>query len=307
MFLVEVDEFNIKINDLVYPIQRFFDGEILLFDNDFVIDDVTYHLYLKYDLKKMFFECEMRVVDADDDAVGYLVDIDSFVKSFSLFDYFRNYLTVNDLNVIKGYVDSIKDYVSSVRGDISSAKGDVIEEISEVRGMISSVRGDINSAKGIVIGEISEVQGMIGSVRGDINSAKGIVIEEISEVQGMIGSVKSDISSARSDVIEEIGEILNFVRDDIKKLGNKIDVVELFSLPQKIQESINKMLSLKSLNGSNGSKFKDGEKLQVQGYDGDWEVISSFPMLNSDSNLIILYYVKQDDKFMIVPAPLIKV
>ena len=282
MFLVEVDEFNIKINDLVYPIQRFFDGEILLFDNDFVIDDVTYHLYLKYDLKKMFFECEMRVVDADDDAVGYLVDIDSFVKSFSLFDYFRNYLTVNDLNVIKGYVDSIKDYVSSVRGDISSAKGDVIEEISEVRGMISSVRGDINSAK-------------------------GIVIEEISEVQGMIGSVKSDISSARSDVIEEIGEILNFVRDDIKKLGNKIDVVELFSLPQKIQESINKMLSLKSLNGSNGSKFKDGEKLQVQGYDGDWEVISSFPMLNSDSNLIILYYVKQDDKFMIVPAPLIKV
>ena len=186
------------------------------------------------------------------------------------------------MNVIKGYVDSIKDYVSSVRGDISSAKGDVIEEISEVRGMISSVRGDINSAK-------------------------GIVIEEISEVQGMIGSVKSDISSARSDVIEEIGEILNFVRDDIKKLGNKIDVVELFSLPQKIQESINKMLSLKSLNGSNGSKFKDGEKLQVQGYDGDWEVISSFPMLNSDSNLIILYYVKQDDKFMIVPAPLIKV
>jgi len=79
-------------------------------------------------------------------------------------------------------------------------------------------------------------------------------------------------------------------------MNNALDVSNL------LDEKLSNILAMVSLNGSNGAKFKDGDKVLVKGYIGDWEVLSSHIILTADNTNTIVYQVKQNDRIMLVPA-----
>ena len=69
-----------------------------------------------------------------------------------------------------------------------------------------------------------------------------------------------------------------------------------------LDEKLSNVLAMVSLNGSNGAKFKDGDKVLVKGYIGDWEVLSSHIILTAENTNTVVYQVKQDKRVMLVPA-----
>ena len=82
-------------------------------------------------------------------------------------------------------------------------------------------------------------------------------------------------------------------------MNNALDVSNL------LDEKLSNILAMVSLNGSNGAKFKDGDKVLVKGYIGDWQVLSSHIILTAENTNTIVYQVKQGNRIMLVPASLV--
>jgi len=59
---------------------------------------------------------------------------------------------------------------------------------------------------------------------------------------------------------------------------------------------------MQSLNGSNGARFKDGEKVKVEGYFEFWEVLGSYLVLTDENVMTVIYQLKCDDRIVLVPA-----
>jgi len=82
--------------------------------------------------------------------------------------------------------------------------------------------------------------------------------------------------------------------------------MDIVTLSEKLDEKLTQIFGLHSLDGSNGSKFKDGSIVKIKGYDGDWKVEGSYPMLNSDGVTIIVYKVVQDGRVLLAPSPFVE-
>jgi len=100
--------------------------------------------------------------------------------------------------------------------------------------------------------------------------------------------------------------MLDVISSTLDDICSKVDVLNVFDISNKIDEKLSQLFSMNSLNGSNGSKFKDGSNVTVKGYDGNWVVEGSYPMLNGDNVTIIVYKLTQDDKVLLAPAPYVE-
>jgi len=105
---------------------------------------------------------------------------------------------------------------------------------------------------------------------------------------------------------DDLNSLKDF-RDLLFDLNKKFSVFDVLDISKMIDDKLTQIFNLKSLNGSNGSKFKDGSIVKIKGYDGDWRVEGSYPMLNSDGVTIIVYKVVQDGRVLLAPSPFVGV
>jgi len=247
---IQIDTQNIKFNDLVLPIQKYFDGKNIFIDENFSIGDKEYHIYFNYGLDSLLVDIQISLLNVDDDAVGYFLNMSKFLEKFSFFDYFKKYVYLDDLN-------SIKDYIGSIESNISFSKGDIVGKINEVEGLINVSKSDIID---------------------------------------ILNDLKVDV-----DVDVDLTPILN----KLNEIEIKFDFTKVIELPTILEQKVSKYLGMQSLNGSNGSKFADGSVVNVKGYQGNWIVEGSYPMLNQDSVSIVVYKLVQDGKILLAPAPFV--
>ena len=97
------------------------------------------------------------------------------------------------------------------------------------------------------------------------------------------------------------------VENSLNNISQKVDVLNIVDISNKIDEKLSQIFNLQSLNGSNGSKFKDGEEVTLKGYTGNWSVGGSYSLLNNDGVTIIIYKLIQGDRVVLAPAPFVGV
>jgi hypothetical protein len=84
---------------------------------------------------------------------------------------------------------------------------------------------------------------------------------------------------------------------NFNSLGKKFN-----SFSSGLYDKLTGVLNMQSLNGSNGSKFKDGEKVKIEGYFDFWEVLGSYLVLTDDNVVTVVYQLKCDDRIVLAPA-----
>ena len=119
----------------------------------------------------------------------------------------------------------------------------------------------------------------------------------LSAVSSMENSFLHNVENKIDTSSENLTTLIKNQEIDLSPVENKID-----KLPQAIQDFFTLNITDLSLNGSNGAKFVDGEKVVVDGYSGIWEVKGSFQVLVDENNLTISYLLEKDNKKMIVPS-----
>ena len=124
---------------------------------------------------------------------------------------------------------------------------------------------------------------------------------DLSPVETEIQNVSQKLDNLK------VGVDLSSVEDSLNVISQKVDVLNVLDISNKIDEKLSQIFNLQSLNGSNGSKFKDGSETTVKGYSGTWKVEGSYPMLNSEGITIIVYKLLQDDRVLLAPAPFVGV
>ena len=144
------------------------------------------------------------------------------------------------------------------------------------------------------------------------------ILKEISNLGDSINSIENVLQNFNCDVdLSSIESGLNSISQKVDSidlsslnsiLGNisqKVDVLNVLDISNMIDEKLSQLFNLKSLNGSNGSKFKDGSIVKVKGYDGDWKVDGSYHMLNNDGVTIVVYKLVQGDRVLLAPSPFV--
>jgi len=115
--------------------------------------------------------------------------------------------------------------------------------------------------------------------------------------------VVNKINSLESSINKDFTDVNNY----LKQISSKFDLLKVLDISKMIDDKLTQIFNLHSLNGSNGSKFKDGSIVKIKGYDGDWKVEGSYPLLNSDGVTIIVYKVVQDGRVLLAPSPFVGV
>ena len=247
---------------------------------DYVIfEDNYFPVCLYYDNEVLHFD---KKVSLGDDVYHLVIHIDVRNKNFY---YFISKVVKDDevlpdfnLRVYAGEFIKYKlgfDIFDSVFSSIS----DIVDSIGDIQSSVGSLEGDIASLSG-------EIDGIKGSISGVNNS-----------ISGCCDSIESKLESINCNID------LSSVEDKIVEISKKVDVLNVMDITNMIDEKLGQLFSLNSLNGSNGSKYKDGEMVKVKGYDGEWKVEGSYPLLNNDSVTIIIYKLVQDDKVLLAPSP----
>ena len=135
-------------------------------------------------------------------------------------------------------------------------------------------------------------------IGGDIKLTIDNILNNVQEVSSDVSDVKKYFNS--------VNDSIDGVKLGLDEVSSKINILDVFHISSKIDEKLSQIFSVKSLNGSNGSKFKDGDRVTVKGYDGLWVVDGSYHMLNADNITIVVYKLSQADKLMLVPAPFVE-
>ena len=245
----------------------------IVLGSDFIFIDGNYFPIVPYYKNKILDFDEEISIDDDVYRVKLYFDFNDYV--------FKTFLALKDgddyLSVSGGFKFYAYDFVIS--RDLYPF-GEILDVYEDINDSIEAIEDIIVSAKG-------SLEGSIGSVRGSI-------LGEINFVKGSINSAKDAILNKCEDINVDFSPI----EDKLSNLDKKCDLFSVLDISNMIDEKLSQIFNLKSLNGSNGSKFKDGSIVKVKGYDGDWKVDGSYPLLNSDGVTIIVYKVVQDDRVL---------
>ena len=243
------------------------------------------------------------------------------VNVLDLLEYFKIYnpqLMMYDLvqNVknVDSAVLSVNDNISSIHTHIDGNYSNISSVLNEMSSKVNSIDGYINSALpsylnvplDVINASVDEIKNNVIGIGMTIddnvvnkldqlnyNVDLSPVTEKLNEIDSKLDSVDCDID-------------LSSVTSKLDDICSKVDVLNVFDISNKIDEKLSQLFSMNSLNGSNGSKFKDGSNVTVKGYDGNWVVEGSYPMLNGDNVTIIVYKLTQDDKVLLAPAPYVE-
>ena len=154
-----------------------------------------------------------------------------------------------------------------------------------------------------IINYINNVSNKLDSFIQTTNDKFQDIYSFIDDASGeVIGTLSGKISNIKIDDID-FSEIENKLDD----ISSKVDVMNVFDISKMIDEKLGQLFNMPSLNGSNGSKYKDGEEVTVKGYEGIWKVEGSYPLLNNDSVTIVIYKLTQGDKVILAPSPFVGV
>ena len=149
-----------------------------------------------------------------------------------------------------------------------------------------------------LLDRLIDISNFINGIDGFIEDGFDSLHTQINGLSSQIDDKLGDVNCDFTPVIEKLEE----VDSEIKEFDGKLDLLKIAKIPELIDEKISNVFALKSLNGSNGAKFKDGEIVSVKGYSGSWEVVGSYFTLTSDNVVTVIYQVKQSDRVMLVPS-----
>ena len=148
---------------------------------------------------------------------------------------------------------------------------------------------------------INSISNRFGFINGKINNYYNDLKTSVTEIDTKLDNVNCDFTPVIGKIDEVSGRIES-LDSEVKEFDSKLDLVKITKIPELIDEKISNVFALKSLNGSNGAKFKDGEIVSVKGYSGSWEVVGSYFTLTADNVVTVIYQVKQSDRVMLVPS-----
>jgi len=132
-------------------------------------------------------------------------------------------------------------------------------------------------------------------------------IEQVKDLKNFISDNFKKINIDFTPIENSLNKISSNIENGFNEIFSKIDILGVFDISKMIDDKLTQIFNLHSLNGSNGSKFKDGSIVKIKGYDGDWRVEGSYPLLNSDGVTIIVYKVVQDGRVLLAPSPFVGV
>ena len=162
-----------------------------------------------------------------------------------------------------------------------------------VSGLFETLGGYYNSLSDMLYG----IKSQLNDINCDI---------DFSPVLDKLDSSNSYFSQKLKDINSKINCDFSPLEQKLNEINGKFDILKVLDVSKVIDEKLSQVFNLKSLNGSNGSKFRDGESVKVKGYNGEWIVDGSYPILNQDSISIIVYKLKQDDRIILAPAPFVE-
>ncbi len=158
----------------------------------------------------------------------------------------------------------------------------------------NSVNDKFDSISNLVSSQFSSFDEKVSSYYNDLKTS-------VTEIDTKLDNVNCDFTPVIGKIDEVSGRIES-LDSEVKEFDSKLDLVKMAKIPELIDEKISNVFALKSLNGSNGAKFKDGEIVSVKGYSGFWEVVGSYFTLTADNVVTVIYQVKQSDRVMLVPS-----
>ena len=204
------------------------------------------------------------------------------VNLLNIYDYFKLYN--NDLILF----DNKNNFIS-LENNISSINKHITDNFNVLMENVSNIYGSVNTIYNKVDAPISSVLSNTGQILNELDNLN----IDLSPVTSKLDDIKSYLESMDLDkVVGKLNNIFNVV----SAMNNALDVSTL------LDEKLSNILAMVSLNGSNGAKFKDGDKVLVKGYIGDWQVLSSHIILTAENTNTIVYQVKQGNRIMLVPA-----
>jgi len=133
------------------------------------------------------------------------------------------------------------------------------------------------------------------------------IVKQVKDLKSFISDNFKKINIDFTPIENSLNKISSDIKNGFNEIFSKIDILGVFDISKMIDDKLTQIFNLHSLNGSNGSKFKDGSIVKIKGYDGDWKVEGSYPLLNSDGVTIIVYKVVQDGRVLLAPSPFVGV
>jgi len=192
-------------------------------------------------------------------------------------------------------VDDVKLWLPYSYDFSKVAKLFIPEYIKETNNILSDVKVKLTELVESGL-DLTPVKNELDDISTKLNSFKCDV--DLSSVEDKLNDIDNKISnSGKFD--------LSSIQDILVEISKKVDVLNVLDITNKIDEKLGQLFNLKSLNGSNGSKFKDGEEVLVKGYAGKWKVEGSYPLLNNDGLTIIVYRLSQDGRVLLAPSPFV--
>jgi len=271
-YLYLYNGFDNRESVLSIDFYRYFDAKnnLFLFDEEFVGDDEKkYYLYLKMDFDSLEMEYYFYTFDSEDNKDFYCLMGDQFLIKFMLLAGLKFFPLYNAFYVM---------------GSISiDANKDLVDNLHKFLMMYSSTHDDI-------VQQIKNIS--TDGIEVDLSS----VTDKLDEVLNKVSSI--DLSSLD----------LTPITEKIDELMAKMDSVDkIEDITNYLDEKLMSGLQLISLNGSNGAKYSDGDKVKVIGFDDTWIVKSSHHVLVKENTQTVVYVLTNGDKVLLVPASLIEV
>jgi len=273
-----------KKDDLKLAVELEFSSNVLL---SYFLNTGSNRYWFEYNSKNYYvydyFDIENKKVIIKDDILDFEFDIEKniFINKGYKLDENNNKLAVDvpiDFGNCLGYIYQIykpEFYMNKI--------------ISNQYKRFNNIDKDIN-----------KIQGQLKNLNIDLSPIDKKLDSSVKDILEKVDNSKKDIFKRfnTDDVVSEIQQItskqykysFNKFQDTLQDVKN--DLVDFFTLN----------ITDLSLNGSNGAKFVDGEKVVIDGYSGIWEVVGSIQALVDENNLTIMYKVKKDNKAMIVPS-----
>ena len=286
-----------------------YDNDVNLIDNYYFSKDYGVYKKINDENKEILF------LNGNIGVVAFDIVIDSKYLSFSSYKYplflFENgndfYFNFNNSEFSLDLVrfDSNYFYKCVKDGKFLFLQIDVKNELKDfINNNVNGLHSHISGFEEAIFNYLGEIENKLSVVKSiDTKIDKFDCNLDLSPILEKLDNIDNDVSKFESTNVD-LSSVLNKLDDidnDISKIENNFNILELINLPQKIEEKISVGLSLKSLNGSNGAKFKDGAKVKILNFEGVWEVLFSTTIVADENVLSVIYQVKQDDNVMFIP------
>ena len=278
---------KLPFSDIEIDLNLYNRGDCILVEEEYDVDDDKYYFYFRYDFKNygVFVFEVAKIVDGEKIFVPYKLDNDYFDIKFkyaeNIYYEIHQYL-LKEYNkfsqVVSDKLENVVDSITFLDSSFDNLSNSFINFTNKFNDDFENVSNNITDM-------INKVDNYL-----DVFDKKIVEIED--NFTNFAFSVDNSLSSLGDDLKEKINSLLAL----IEFFKDGLDITNL------LDEKLSNVLAMVSLNGSNGAKFKDGDKVLVKGYIGDWEVLSSHIILTAENTNTVVYQVKQDKRVMLVPA-----